>query len=247
MGCRTCGELEPYWFYTLALYCYSKHIPQIEVVLTVFSTQIERVFLTARTINFVQNALSPLWCQIRGLHLHYENWILGIITIIITCITVVHQSWSIQAVLYCAILKSSLQFLVLHPWGIVLPMQHGFLLWLSNTKHSLSITLKTNAIQIFREQVLIHILSSVPSAIPLWQLFLCMDVFWGYCTNLTGLQPFVWQCTCIVSVFSVTNSEGLSEIVERRTDHHSFWKHNTAIYFFSFLYQKSHLCTLTGN
>lgn len=114
---------------------------------------------------------------------------MGIITITITCITIVHQSWSVQAVLYCTILKSSFQFLVLHPWGIVLPMQHDvFLLWLSNTKHSLSITLKTNAIQIFREQVLIRILSSIPSAILLWQLFLCVDVFWG----LMGIAQ-IWQ------------------------------------------------------
>jgi len=43
--------------------------------------------------------------------------------------------------------------------------------------------------------------------------------------------------------FQSQTSEGLSEIVGT-TDHHSFWKCNTAIYFSSFPYQKAHLCTL---
>lgn len=174
---------------------------------------------------------SPLnGANTRGLNLHHKSWVWGIITVIIIYITIVPRSWSIPAMLYCTILKSSSQFLKLHHPGIALPMQnHGFLLWLSDMKLSLSVMLKANAIRswdkkFLKNPVLIPILPSTLSVTPMAAASLrgWVTELNGDCPKPTGLQDCTRLHThSINQVFQSQPSGDLSEILWTRTGHHS--------------------------
>lgn len=200
---------------------------------------------------------SPLiGANTRGLNLHHKSWIWGIITVIIISITIVPRSCRIPAMLYCTILKSSLQFLKLYHPGIALPMQHHcFLLRLSDMQLSLSM-LETNAIRSWEKKflknpVLIPILPSAPSVTPMAAASLrgWVTELNGDCPKPTGLQACTRLHTHSINQVSQSQpSEDLSEILWTRTGHHSSWKCNTFLsFFFSFSFpcQKVYLYILT--